>query len=58
MNEYEDTPQTRISKARTLEEITDFWDTHSLDDFGIKLTTRCLQSVPTIDNLGVGTWWI
>jgi hypothetical protein len=33
MNEYEDTPQTSISKARRLEEITDFWDTHSLDDY-------------------------
>ena len=53
MNDREDTPQTSISKARTLEEITDFWDTHSLDDYGIKLTTRCLQSVPNIDNIGV-----
>jgi len=33
MNEPEDTPQTSISKARTLEEIADFWDTHSLDDY-------------------------
>jgi hypothetical protein len=33
MNECEDTPQTSISKARTLEEIADFWDTHSLDDY-------------------------
>jgi len=33
MNEPGDTPQTNISKARTLEEIIDFWDTHSLDDY-------------------------
>ena len=33
MNEPEDTSQTSISKARTLEEIADFWDTHSLDDY-------------------------
>jgi hypothetical protein len=33
MNEPEDMPQTSISKARTLEEIADFWDTHSLDDY-------------------------
>ncbi len=33
MNESEDTPQTSISKARTLEEVADFWDTHSLDDY-------------------------
>jgi len=24
---------TKISKARSLEEIADFWDTHSLDDY-------------------------
>ncbi len=24
---------TEISKAQTIEEIADFWDTHSLDDF-------------------------
>ena len=33
MNEREDTPQTSISKARTLEGIAAFWDTHSLDDY-------------------------
>jgi hypothetical protein len=33
MNEHDDTPQTSISKARTLEELIDFWDTHSLDDY-------------------------
>ena len=33
MNEPEDIPRTSISKARTLEEIADFWDTHSLDDY-------------------------
>ena len=32
MNELEDTPQTSNSKARALEEIADFWNTHSLDD--------------------------
>ena len=30
MNESEDTPRSSISKARSLEEIADFWDTHSL----------------------------
>ena len=33
MNEPGDTPQTDISKARTLEEIADFWNMHSLDDY-------------------------
>lgn len=33
MNEPEDIPRTSISKARSLEEIADFWDTHSLDDY-------------------------
>ena len=33
MHEPEDIPRTGISKARTLEEIADFWDTHSLDDY-------------------------
>lgn len=30
MNESDDTQLTSISKARTMEEIADFWDTHSL----------------------------
>jgi hypothetical protein len=33
MNEPEATPQTSVSKVQTLEEIADFWDTHSLDDY-------------------------
>ena len=33
MNEPDDTPRTSISKARSLEEIADFWDTHSLADY-------------------------
>ena len=33
MNESEDTQLTSISKARTLDEIADFWDTHSLADY-------------------------
>jgi hypothetical protein len=33
MNEPEDTPQTYIAKAQTLDEIADFWDMHSLDDY-------------------------
>jgi hypothetical protein len=33
MNEREDTLQTSISKARTLEGIAAFWVTHSLDDY-------------------------
>ena len=32
MNEPKDTQHTSISKARSLEEIADFWDTHSLAD--------------------------
>jgi hypothetical protein len=32
MSENEDTPMTSISKARTLEEIANYWDTHSLSD--------------------------
>ncbi len=32
MSENNDTQVTSISKARTLEEIADFWDTHSLAD--------------------------
>jgi hypothetical protein len=30
MSESDDTPLTGISKARTVEEIAEFWDTHSL----------------------------
>ena len=33
MNEHEASPQTDISKARSMEEIGNFWDTHSLDDY-------------------------
>ena len=33
MKENNDTQLTSISKARTLEEIADFWDTHSLADY-------------------------
>ena len=33
MNESEDSRLTSISKARTLDEIADFWDTHSLADY-------------------------
>ncbi len=33
MNEPKDTQHTSISKARSLEEIADFWDTHSLADY-------------------------
>lgn len=33
MKESEDIKTTDISKARTLEEIADFWDTHSLADY-------------------------
>jgi uncharacterized protein YfaS (alpha-2-macroglobulin family) len=33
MSERSDAELTSISKARTLEEIADFWDTHSLDDY-------------------------
>ena len=33
MSESEETRVTNISKARTLEEIADFWDKHSLADY-------------------------
>ncbi len=33
MSESEETKLTSISKARTIEEIADFWDTHSLADY-------------------------
>lgn len=33
MNESDDIQLTSISKARTMEEIADFWDTHSLADY-------------------------
>ncbi len=33
MSENKNTPTTSISQAQTLEEIGEFWDTHSLDDY-------------------------
>ncbi len=33
MSENKDTEITSISQAQTLEEIGEFWDTHSLDDY-------------------------
>ena len=33
MNKDNNSKQTSISKARSLEEIAEFWDTHSLDDY-------------------------
>jgi len=33
ISESDDTQLTSISKARTLEEIAEFWDTHSLADY-------------------------
>ncbi len=33
MSENSDTQLTSISKASSLEEIAEFWDTHSLDDY-------------------------
>ncbi len=33
MSERSDTELTSISKARTVEEIGEFWDTHSLADY-------------------------
>jgi len=33
MSEEGDTQLTSISKARTLEEVADFWDNHSLADY-------------------------
>lgn len=33
MNEPDDTRRTSVSKARSLDELADFWDTHSLADY-------------------------
>jgi len=33
MNKDNNSKQTSISKSRSLEEIADFWDTHSLADY-------------------------
>ena len=33
MNKDNNSRQTTISKARSLEEIAEFWDTHSLADY-------------------------
>jgi len=33
MRKSKNTPGTSISRARTIEEIADFWDTHSLADY-------------------------
>jgi len=33
MNENKNTQISNISQAKTLEEIGEFWDTHSLDDY-------------------------
>ena len=50
MKENKDEQVTSISKAKTLEEIADFWDTHSLADhwdetqevnFEVRMQQRC-----------------
>ncbi len=50
MKENKEEQVTSISKARTLEEIADFWDTHSLADywdethevnFEVRMQQRC-----------------
>ena len=33
MSENKNTQRTSISKAQTMDEIGEFWDTHSLDDY-------------------------
>ena len=33
MNESKNTKRTSISEAQSVEEIADFWDAHSLDDY-------------------------
>ena len=33
MSENSDIHTTSVSKAHTIEELADFWDTHSLDDY-------------------------
>jgi len=33
LNKYNHSKQSSISKARSLEEIAEFWDTHSLADY-------------------------
>ena len=54
MNEPEATPQISVSKAQTLEEIADFWDMHSLDDYWDQTREAVFTFVPNIDNIGVG----
>ena len=50
MKENKDEQFTNISKAKTLKEIADFWDTHSLDDhwdgthevaFEVRMQQKC-----------------
>lgn len=48
MNENKNTPPSSISQAQTLDEIGEFWDTHSLDDYWdktheVEFDVRALQ---------------
>jgi hypothetical protein len=65
MNASENMQATSISKARTIEEIADFWDTHSVADYWDQTTevefdvrgeddaylldTQCKKSLDTMD---------
>ena len=57
MKENKDEQITSISKARTLEEIADYWDTHSLADhwdethevnFEVRMQRKCRTLTPEI----------
>jgi len=48
MSENKNTQPSSISQAQTLEEIGEFWDTHSLDDYWdktreVKFEVRAIQ---------------
>jgi hypothetical protein len=52
MSESKDEPLTSISRARTLDDIGDFWDEHSLADYWdqaheveFEVTARCRRRV-------------
>ena len=51
MNGNKDTQLTSISKVRTIEEIADFWDTHSLADYWVRLTKLNSKSGPNVDGV-------
>jgi len=47
----DDAQLTSISKARTLEEIADFWDTHSLADYWDQIYEVEFKVRPNVDDV-------